>query len=66
MTLNVDTALTLHSLLTAELTHLNETAPTDRPLNEEEIDERIVLMHQIADVSKVVLVDGLKTQMSRL
>jgi len=66
MTLNVDTALTLHSLLTAELAHLNETAPTDRPLTEDEVDERIVLMHQISDVSKVVLVDGLKTQMSRL
>lgn len=63
MTVEVKTALNLHSLLTQELDHLNATAPTDRPLNEDEVDERIVRMNQITKVSEYLLSEDATTEL---
>lgn len=65
-TIEVIDALNLHVLLTRELDHLNATAPTDRPLTEEEVDERIVRMSQLIDVSEYLLNEDYKTEKSTL
>ncbi len=64
--IDVINALNLHVLLTRELDHLNATAPTDRPLTEDEVDERIVRMSQLIDVSEYLLHEDYKTEKAQL